>query len=828
MYAVPSSLILSLALALPAAAGPAVDVHQRAEELLEEGRAGDAAELLAEHLARSTSDPECQELYGRALAKLDRRDEAAHWLATAADSLELRGNERQATRLRRDLQKLDPLNRKRTSALSALARDLLRSTDRLLDEGQVQRAAELLSRATPLAREAGRLDEAEELARELARITEAVDLDGEGEATDGEGSSTTEVESDHYVLVSKLEPEVARLLAVTMDDVHEQYVQVFFGGNGRRAPRSRPRIYLHESFEALAAAKPDGAVSPGLRGWWSPSDGEIHALDERSLERGLAGTLHTLYHEASHQFMADLTGGAGVPTWLNEGTATFFEGSTAMADGRVLWPDAEPNRLAVLVRDLRASPQLGPRLEELLAFPGPGSYPATYYAHGWGLVYFLQQWTDEDTGDYAYRPLYRAYLEDSKGRPEKSVELFEEHFLGKASPLAHQTLGEFEQDWHHFILEELAPLHLSPSSTQRSLRMERAWKWIAASEGASDRARPGSPSRGDLLLRAHRDLEFVRSELDPPEQPRQDVLEALASVLEQLGRDEAAAAMIERLLDGADAGWITLEPGRYSNAVLDLERLDRSNGELRKARASEARNADRLADLLDEYAEREPDLILRAYTLASRTSRALGEPEEWVARTEALRVRADELGRLLSAKFELAADRTQWLSMAGPLPDGFEPTEGTALLDVTRPAGVVDKSLELSGRYLIGATVRYVEEPGFSGASGLVVSGGSNSDWIFVGVDADGAARVWRLFNEGGGVSQLRSIASLSDQSIDPETSGYGITILRNGRTLSISINDKPASTFELPLELPQPTHAGVYGRDGAFRFERLTVEILP
>lgn len=810
------------------ARAPRDEVHDRAAALLEADAPAGAAELLGAHLRREAEDLEARELYGRALLALDRRDEAAHWLALARDGLAAGGERRRASRVEKLLGEADPLARKREGLLAGLARDLVRAADRLLDSGQVERARDLLVRARPYAE--GKLArETEALLERVARADAAVDLDAASERrAQGATLPALTVETEHYDLIGNLEPAVMEQLSVTVEDVFDQYVEIYFGGDERRAPAERPTIRIHATWEDMAAGWP-GTPSPGLGGWWSPGANEIHGYDERTRGGSLAGTLFTVYHEASHQFMSAFTKRAGVPTWLNEGTACFFEGSTAMLDGRVLWPDAAIGRLRALVADLRAESREAPTLAELVAYPGPGSYPGHYYHHGWGLVYFLQQWEDPATREHAYRPLYRAYLDAAVGDAHRSLPLFRETFLGEDAPLAHATLEDFERDWRAWILDEVAPLHLAPRDRRRALRLARADAARAAADAASGSGRAAEARERDFLERALRDLEYVRGEIDVPERPNRDVLDALADVLEQLEREKTAAAMLEMLLDAADEGLVELSEDGYAERETRLRRLDRANFDLRRARSAERRHARRLAALVDEYREEEPDLVLRAYTLAAGAARALGEPEDWTARVGALRDEVRALDRLLGRVVPLAGAAEKWLRVTSSEPERFRASGDVVELDALRPTALADATVELRGEYVVRARIARDQPPRFGAAAGLVASGTAATDWIVVGVDDEGATRVWRLANSGTGSTRLRSVAVLRLPRVPADRLAFDLEVRRTlDGVLEVRLDEGEPVRYELPLELPAPTHAGVFCRDGAVRFEGLTAELIP
>ena len=185
-----------------------------------------------------------------------------------------------------------------------------------------------------------------------------------------------ELESEHYRLACHLEPDVVDLVADTMDDIYAAYVRIYFDGDERKAPSAKATIHIHATWDDMAALY-GPTPSGGLGGWWSPGGNEVHTYDTRDRGSSLDEMLDTLFHEASHQFMTALARGGPVPAWLNEGTSCFFEGSVAMSDHRVLWPDAALGRLGALSAALRSD--AGPGLAAVIGYDQPGSYGGEYY-----------------------------------------------------------------------------------------------------------------------------------------------------------------------------------------------------------------------------------------------------------------------------------------------------------------------------------------------------------------------------------------------------------------------------------------------------------------
>lgn len=181
---------------------------------------------------------------------------------------------------------------------------------------------------------------------------------------------------------------------------------------------------------------------------------------------GLLEMYHTLFHEAAHQFVS-LTGKGGVPGWLNEAYASFFEGTDILSNGTVRWNRVNAGRLFALaprldagwmadhndgVRDEQgewATPEMAPSLRILIENEYQWGPP--WYAPTWGVVYFLYNYRDPETGRAVLRgPLHDYYLSGaaSKGLSQR-IEHFEEFVLsGPNAPVTTvDELNEIMKEW---------------------------------------------------------------------------------------------------------------------------------------------------------------------------------------------------------------------------------------------------------------------------------------------------------------------------------------------------------------------------------------------
>ena len=339
------------------------------------------------------------ELLGQALLNLGRADEAAHHFEQAISHAE----QRRVQKVEKLLRKADKLASRRGDFFRKVTNDLFSVGKKLYERGDAERALKTLAPLLPIA-EGDRRAEILALIEEIRAASLAVDLDGVGsQETTPVEHELVEIESERYHVHANLEPDLAQLVADTMDDIFGSYVQIYTDGKVTGGMKRKATIRIHPNKQAMLAGWTGGSQPEG---WWSPGEWQVTCYDTRSASGSLDAMLLTLFHEASHQFMSILDKGGGAPAWLNEGTASFFEGATAMADGRVLWPDAASGRLQSLNYMLDTG--TGPTVEQVIGYSEPGSYPGEYYPFGWGLVYFMQQYEDPETLEYVFRPLYAA------------------------------------------------------------------------------------------------------------------------------------------------------------------------------------------------------------------------------------------------------------------------------------------------------------------------------------------------------------------------------------------------------------------------------------
>lgn len=298
--------------------------------------------------------------------------------------------------------------------------------------------------------------------------------------------------SKYYDVETNLDYEFFMTVQSAMDEIYEFYQEVY--DYKKKTPRVLLAVHRKRSDfdrfsqEAIGRALPSESVG----GYWVPG-GNIVAAYDRSYgdpNKSREDLWQTLFHESSHQFMTILTDklqkrGVFTPVWLDEGTASYFEGCQIKADGTIVKNDVAEHRLRewwwLEHSDSRHS------LEQLVGHvrnSGPDStgllsYEGDYYAYGWSLVYFLLNYEENDrrvygtpitpgdsipqdykavrkAGRLVYREPYLKYLEfyskegNKKNDRYQPLEKAKELFVAAVADPDIPNWEAFENRWRKF------------------------------------------------------------------------------------------------------------------------------------------------------------------------------------------------------------------------------------------------------------------------------------------------------------------------------------------------------------------------------------------
>lgn len=286
-----------------------------------------------------------------------------------------------------------------------------------------------------------------------------------------EWSKAWKLKGDNYTVVTNMGYEMAESVSDAMEQMNGFYRRVFQykvgGGNTARCT-----ISLYRNFKEFSRREDED--DPATHGFFVPGENRVAAYDPREHGYPLIDLWETLFHECSHQFTTMLWTGT-VPCWIDEGTATYFEGSRLRANGRVDTNLVNESRLLNLKDILE---QGRPTLRDTVSWFEDEGYGVEYYPVGWGLVYFLKNYEDEAC-ERVYEPYYDAFLAAYRsGGKHDPFERFVETFVEKPKQPGIDTFEDFEARWRTWILE-LHDLQFGPPDRADLLR-ERARREVEA------------------------------------------------------------------------------------------------------------------------------------------------------------------------------------------------------------------------------------------------------------------------------------------------------------------------------------------------------------
>ncbi len=262
-----------------------------------------------------------------------------------------------------------------------------------------------------------------------------------------------ELKGDQYTVKTNMGLEFAEAVSSAMEQMNRFY-RKFFKVKERGGDTARCTVNIYRERPEFDMYEKDGegkSKDPNVRGFFSPSELRVVTYDPRAAHGDpLSSLWETLFHEASHQFTSIALPSGSEPVWLNEGTASYFEGARLLPNGTVQFNLVARERL----RDLKYFLEIGkPTLEDTISYVTEGSYPGEFYPFGWGVVYFLHNYEDEQS-KRPYQEPYRAFMASYKGAGKSDYkERFVEIFVTKPKLPGVATLEDFERRWKAWILE---------------------------------------------------------------------------------------------------------------------------------------------------------------------------------------------------------------------------------------------------------------------------------------------------------------------------------------------------------------------------------------
>ncbi len=556
---------------------------ERAERALAAGELEQARDLLQRALERDRRSRPVWELLGRWAEAAGDRSQRVYALHRSYDLALVQGADRkELKRLKDELIRVDPLAGELFELRKRYLKSLISLAEQYEKSGRPHGAIRVWKEVAALDPENPAAPEAIEriaaapdpsLAEDATPPDLFADVDEEWiaayDAAHATWEEAGEEERENYITVTDAGYEVLIRTAEAMEQMSAFYRIFFHYGteeDGHRVPRIRVHIFkTRDEYLTLG-------IGPPVE--WSGGHFTGSAV-ETYVEGGFQTMVGTLFHEAAHQYVSMATRATG---WLNEGLASFFEGTRILPNGTVIMNMPANHRLMPLAErmergwmasasdgfdptDPEATPEKAPTFRILIE--NDYAWGPAWYAPTWGLVYFLYNFQDPLDGRFVYRDALREYIDASGGKSgETAVETFTQVVLAHPKPPYDprsegalelpRTIEEVDGVWKRWILalrDEALGADVPP-------RPYGEWARLAAENGDYDAAREhyekglvADPGNVELLL-GFADLLAERD--GNTDRAAKLALEALHWLERADSPDEKRITKVERLLSKLD------------------------------------------------------------------------------------------------------------------------------------------------------------------------------------------------------------------------------------------------------------------------------------
>jgi tetratricopeptide (TPR) repeat protein len=605
-------LALALALLFVPQAGESSAYRQAvaaADSALAAGDTAKAREAIVRALERDKKSREAWALRARLAEKESKPDERIYSLHQEYRlAVAQRAAPGELESLRKRLLELDPLSKELLGMSQAFVQRLAALAQRYEKDGRPHAAIGVLK--TILALEPENLESAAGIERIAARPDPSLAGDAkpkdlfagvstewirEQDAQHATWENRAKLERPNYVTTTDAGYEVLVRAGEAMEQMNAFYREFFRYGTPEDK-KNVTRIELHifrtrDEYLKLGQGPPAD---------WSGGQFTGAAVETYMGAGGFDEMTGTLFHEAAHQFVSLATQAVG---WLNEGLASFFEGTRMLANGTVIMNLPANHRLFPLAERMEKgwmasfSDGTDPKDPNKTSDKAPTfrivlenkySWGPPWYAPTWGVVYFLYNYQDPLDGRFVYRAAFQEFIDKSGGRVgEGAIENFEEVVLAHPAPplklggpkqdapkplALPKTCAELDLVWKEWMLQ----LRDEQQGKLEVARPYREWGRVAALNGdvatAKEHFEKGlvaTPEDPDLLLEF---ADLLAGPLKNPDRASKLVLEAIRLQEERIAAtgkppgpaDRATLGAAERVLD-------KLDPSRDSLTKLNEE-----------------------------------------------------------------------------------------------------------------------------------------------------------------------------------------------------------------------------------------------------------------
>ncbi|MSR63615.1 MAG: DUF1570 domain-containing protein, partial [Planctomycetes bacterium] len=280
-----------------------------------------------------------------------------------------------------------------------------------------------------------------------------------------EWSDKAVLEKPNYVTQTDAGYEVLVRTGEAMEQMNAFY-RIFFryGAEGDKRNPSRIFVNIYKTRSEYTQDPKD----------WSGGHFTGDSVETYIGSGGFEEMTGTLFHEAAHQFVSLATNAAG---WLNEGLASFFEGTRILSNGTVIMNLPATGRLYALIPrmergfmedvkdgidpdDVTKDPPKSPTFRIVLEDRYEWGPP--WYAPTWGVVFFLYNYQDPVDGRFVYRKTFWDFVDASGGLSgDSAIQKFEELVLANPAPpttgvqstmALPKTVDQLNEVWMDYIL----------------------------------------------------------------------------------------------------------------------------------------------------------------------------------------------------------------------------------------------------------------------------------------------------------------------------------------------------------------------------------------
>ncbi len=553
----PRGLTALLAVALllspqaPGQAGGAALARELAlaSSALERGDHGGSLRWIVRALERDARSIRAWELREAWAERVGDRDEQV-WAVHKQLELAIRQGlgERERTAIEQRLETLDPLSRDLATLRQRYVDKLEKFAADYAKEGRPHSAIRTHKEVLALDPSRAASEAAiEELASapdpSLAADAKPVDLFAdvtaewiaEHDARHAEWGDRAKLTRDNYVTQTNSGYEMMVRAAEAMEQMNAFYRQFFeYGTEEHPGGVSRIDLLIYDTRDEYLEI---GGGIEWSRGFFNGGSVQTYAGGD-SFET----IVGVLFHEAAHQFVSLATNASG---WLNEGLASFFEGTRILANGTVIMNLPANHRLFPLAtrmergwmehvndgidpNDPSLTPEKAPTFGIVLS--GRYAWGPPWYAPTWGVVYFCYNYQHPVDGRFVYRAGFRQFMDSLSSRlGDSAIEHFEEVVLANPAPPTKgvdgagaglalpTTVAELEEVWKDWTLR-------LRDEQSGAIEVERPWhQWaLYAVERGDDsvafeqfeKALVATPSDVDMLEDFAAFLADARDDLD--------------------------------------------------------------------------------------------------------------------------------------------------------------------------------------------------------------------------------------------------------------------------------------------------------------------------